>query len=74
MKELQEESSEVKKEPITGRIIYTKYKYIYISLYISLYIYIYIYISYFDYCNFWVFGRELPAFLGIYIYISLLYI
>ena len=33
MKELQEGSSDVEKEPIIGGIIYTRYKYVYLSLY-----------------------------------------
>ena len=43
MKGLQEGSSDVEKEPITGSIIYTRYKYVYISIYIL------IYVLYFDY-------------------------
>ena len=41
MKELQEESSDVEKEPITRGIIYTRYKYVYLS--------ILIYVLYSDY-------------------------
>ena len=37
MKGLQEESSDVEKEPITGGIIYTRYKYVYLSIYINIY-------------------------------------
>ena len=38
MKGLQEESSDIEKEPITGGIIYTRYKYVYLSILILIYV------------------------------------
>ena len=37
MKGLQEESSDVEKEPTTGGIIYILYKYVYLSIYLYIY-------------------------------------